>query len=108
MNKNNFLQGSIGRGAKIFQEGKKAQNQDFGKRAFAGIGENSFSVNGDEFSHLQILGGYIIRVIIKLEYKEEVKCSNIADKGQELLKIKDIVTEQKRSIKYKLKADTNI
>ncbi|MCR4718685.1 MAG: hypothetical protein K5768_03540 [Firmicutes bacterium] len=65
MNKNNFLQGSIGGGAKFFQEGKKAQNQDFGKRILAGIGENSFSVSGDEFSRLQILGGYILRVIIK-------------------------------------------
>ncbi len=91
MNKKIFQQGSIGRGAKIFQEGKKAENQDFGKRVLAGIRENSFSVNGDEFSRLQILGGYILRVIIKLEYKEEVKCSNIADKGQELVKIKVII-----------------
>ena len=46
---------------------------------FAGIGENSFSVSGDEFSRLQILGGYILKAVKNLEEKEVVKYFDIAD-----------------------------
>ena len=47
---------------------------------------------------MQILGGYILKAVKNLEEKEEVKHFDIADKGQELLKIRVIATEQKRSV----------